>query len=55
MMIKEYVDLYKWDLKSSGARTISYCYGGGEKPYAFCDGKSPRRFLPDNSEIWENL
>lgn len=54
-MTRDYVELHRWDLKQVEPAAIQTCYQGGEKSYAFCTQGKARKFLPDNSEMWEDL
>lgn len=57
LMIRDYQELHKNDHIEIffPLSNISNCYSGNEKPYAFCTNGKYRKFLPDNSEIWEDL
>lgn len=54
-MTRDYVELHQWGLKEVEPAAIQSCYPGIEKPYAFCTKGKARKFLPDNSEMWEDL
>lgn len=54
-MTRDYYQLPVIVRIDANPQTISDCYNGFEKPYAFCSRDKSRKFLADDSEMWENL